>query len=113
MILAPAKTPADIGQKLSAEIALVLKDPEVERGAANLGFEIDANGPVSPQEPKSSFGLNSRPPAKSSRNWRSNRNEGIFERHAAVAAFPCHHGFGSEHAERATGDHVGWSEKVL
>ena len=48
MVLAPAKTPADIVQRLSAEIGKVLTDPEVQRSAATLGFEIDPNGPVAP-----------------------------------------------------------------
>ena len=46
MVLAPANTPVDIVQRLSAAIREVLKDPEVQRTGANLGFEIDPNGPV-------------------------------------------------------------------
>jgi tripartite-type tricarboxylate transporter receptor subunit TctC len=48
MVLAPAGTPGDVLQKLSAAIREILKDAEVQRTAANLGFEIDANGPVAP-----------------------------------------------------------------
>lgn len=48
MVLAPAKTPADVVQRLSDEIGKILHDPEVQRAAATLGFEIDPNGPVAP-----------------------------------------------------------------
>jgi tripartite-type tricarboxylate transporter receptor subunit TctC len=48
MVLAPAHAPADIVQKLSDEIAKVLTDPEVQKTAATLGFEIDTKGPVTP-----------------------------------------------------------------
>ena len=48
MILAPAKTPPEVVQKLSAAIREILKDPEVQRTGANLGFEIDPDGPVAP-----------------------------------------------------------------
>ena len=48
MVLAPAKTPADIVQHLSDEIGKVLTDPEVQKTATTLGFEVDPNGPVAP-----------------------------------------------------------------
>ncbi len=48
MVMAPAKTPPDIVQRLSLEIAKVLGDPEVQKTAATLGFEVDPSGPVAP-----------------------------------------------------------------
>jgi tripartite-type tricarboxylate transporter receptor subunit TctC len=41
MVLAPAGTPSDIVQKLSSEIARVLKEPDVQERAPTLGFEVD------------------------------------------------------------------------
>ena len=48
MILAPAKTPAEVVQKFSAETVKILQDAEVQRTAAGLGFELDPSGPTSP-----------------------------------------------------------------
>lgn len=48
MILGPAKTPAPIAERLSAQLREILSDPDVQRTAASLGFEIDPNGPVTP-----------------------------------------------------------------
>ena len=48
MILGPAGLPAEIADKLSAELARILADPETQRLAGKLGFEIDPAGPVTP-----------------------------------------------------------------
>src|SRR3712207_5737844 len=45
MVLAPAKTPPEIVRRLSDEIGNILSDPEVQRTATTLGFEIDPAGP--------------------------------------------------------------------
>jgi tripartite-type tricarboxylate transporter receptor subunit TctC len=49
MIMAPARTPPDIVQKLSAELARIVKDPEVQERGPVLGFEIDPGEAVTPE----------------------------------------------------------------
>jgi tripartite-type tricarboxylate transporter receptor subunit TctC len=49
MVLAPANTPSDIVQKLSSEIARVLKEPDVQERAPTLGFEVDPGEAVTPE----------------------------------------------------------------
>lgn len=48
MILGPAGLPANIAEKLSTELARALADPELQRLAGKVGFEIDLAGPLSP-----------------------------------------------------------------
>ena len=50
MIMAPAKTPSAIVQRLSNEISLILKDPEIQERATNLGFEIDPAADAMPEK---------------------------------------------------------------
>jgi tripartite-type tricarboxylate transporter receptor subunit TctC len=52
MVLAPANTPSDIVQKLSSEIARVLKEPDVQERAPTLGFEVDPGEAVTPDGAK-------------------------------------------------------------
>ena len=52
MVLAPANTPTDIVQKLSSEIARVLKEPDVQERAPTLGFEVDPGEAVTPDGAK-------------------------------------------------------------
>jgi tripartite-type tricarboxylate transporter receptor subunit TctC len=48
MVLAPANTPSEIIQKLSSEIARILKEPDVQERAPTLGFEVDPSEAVTP-----------------------------------------------------------------
>jgi tripartite-type tricarboxylate transporter receptor subunit TctC len=48
MLMAPADTPTDIIQKLSAEIARVLDSPEVQERAPTLGFDVGIGDAVTP-----------------------------------------------------------------
>jgi tripartite-type tricarboxylate transporter receptor subunit TctC len=48
MLMAPAGTPTDIIQKLSAEIARVLDSPEVQERAPTLGFDVGIGDAVTP-----------------------------------------------------------------
>ena len=48
MLMAPAGTPADIIQKLSAEIARALNSPEVQERAPTLGFDVGVGDAVTP-----------------------------------------------------------------
>jgi tripartite-type tricarboxylate transporter receptor subunit TctC len=52
MVLAPANTPSDIVQKLSSEIARILKEPDVQERAPTLGFEVDPGEAVTPDGAK-------------------------------------------------------------
>lgn len=52
MVLAPANTPFDIVQKLSSEIARVLKEQDVQERAPALGFEVDPGEAVTPDGAK-------------------------------------------------------------
>jgi tripartite-type tricarboxylate transporter receptor subunit TctC len=52
MVLAPANTPSDIVQKLSAEISRVLKESDVQERAPTLGFEVDPGEAVTPDGAK-------------------------------------------------------------
>jgi tripartite-type tricarboxylate transporter receptor subunit TctC len=52
MVMAPATTPADIIQKLSSEIARILKEPDVQERAPTLGFEVDPGEAVTPDGAK-------------------------------------------------------------
>jgi tripartite-type tricarboxylate transporter receptor subunit TctC len=52
MVLAPANTPSDIVQKLSSEIARVLREPDVQERAPPLGFEVDPGEAVTPDGAK-------------------------------------------------------------
>jgi tripartite-type tricarboxylate transporter receptor subunit TctC len=52
MIMAPAKTSATVIKKLSDEISLVLKDPEIQERALKLGFEIDPATEATPENAK-------------------------------------------------------------
>jgi tripartite-type tricarboxylate transporter receptor subunit TctC len=52
MVMAPASTPSDIVQKLSAEIAKILREPDVQERAPTLGFEVDPGGAVTPDGAK-------------------------------------------------------------
>lgn len=45
-LLAPAKTPQDIIDRLSAETQRVLRDPEARRGLSNQGFDVVASSPA-------------------------------------------------------------------
>src|SRR4051812_48355058 len=48
MLMGPAGTPADIVQKLSAEIARALNSPEVQERAPTLGFDVGVGDAVTP-----------------------------------------------------------------
>jgi len=48
MLMAPAGTPADIIEKLSAEIARTLNSPEVQERAPTLGFDVGIGAAVTP-----------------------------------------------------------------
>jgi tripartite-type tricarboxylate transporter receptor subunit TctC len=48
MVMAPAGTPADIIEKLSAEIARALNSPEVQERAPALGFDVGVGDAVTP-----------------------------------------------------------------
>ena len=48
MLMAPAGTPADIIQKLSAEIAHTLNSREVQERAPTLGFDVGIGDAVTP-----------------------------------------------------------------
>jgi tripartite-type tricarboxylate transporter receptor subunit TctC len=48
MVLARAKTPGDVVQRLGTEIGTVPTDPEVQKTASTLGCEIDSKGSVTP-----------------------------------------------------------------
>ena len=50
MIMAPAGTPADIIKKLNGALEVALRDPQVRDLAPKLGFELDPNGPGSPEQ---------------------------------------------------------------
>ena len=50
MMMAPAGTPPDIVQKLSAEIDRILQEPDMQERARVLGFQIDAGKAVSPPD---------------------------------------------------------------
>jgi tripartite-type tricarboxylate transporter receptor subunit TctC len=49
-MMAPAGTPPDIVQKLSAEIDRILQEPDMQERARVLGFQIDSGKPVSPSD---------------------------------------------------------------
>ena len=55
MLMAPAGTPADIIEKLSAEIANALKAPDLQERARTLGFEASAGDTVTPAGAKRFF----------------------------------------------------------
>jgi tripartite-type tricarboxylate transporter receptor subunit TctC len=48
MLMAPAGTPTDIIQKLSAETARVLNSAEVQEQAPGLGFDVGVGNAVTP-----------------------------------------------------------------
>jgi len=48
MLMAPAGTPTDIIEKLSAEIARALNSPEVQERAPTLGFDVGVGDAVTP-----------------------------------------------------------------
>jgi tripartite-type tricarboxylate transporter receptor subunit TctC len=48
--MAPAGTPPDIVQKLSAEIDRILQEPDMQERARVLGFQIEAGKTVSPSD---------------------------------------------------------------
>jgi tripartite-type tricarboxylate transporter receptor subunit TctC len=48
MVMAPAGTPTDIIEKLSAEIARALNSPEVQERAPALGFDVGVGDAVTP-----------------------------------------------------------------
>ena len=48
MLMAPAGTPTDIVEKLSAEIARALNSPEVQERAPALGFDVGVGDAVTP-----------------------------------------------------------------
>jgi tripartite-type tricarboxylate transporter receptor subunit TctC len=48
MMMAPAGTPPDIVQKLSAEIDRIMQEPDMQERARVLGFQIDSGKPASP-----------------------------------------------------------------
>jgi tripartite-type tricarboxylate transporter receptor subunit TctC len=50
MLMAPAKTPAPIIERLNTEIAQIMKDPDVRAQATRLGFEIETSGIGAPKE---------------------------------------------------------------
>ena len=52
MVLAPVSTPSVIVQKLSSEIARILKEPDVQERAPTLGFEVDPGEAVTPDGAK-------------------------------------------------------------
>jgi tripartite-type tricarboxylate transporter receptor subunit TctC len=52
MVMAPANTPSDIVQKLSSEIARVLKERDVQERALTLGFEVEPGEAVTPSGAK-------------------------------------------------------------
>lgn len=48
MILGPKDLPSEIAARLGAGIAAILKEPEIGPKAADLGFEVDPSGPITP-----------------------------------------------------------------
>jgi tripartite-type tricarboxylate transporter receptor subunit TctC len=48
MLMAPAGTPTDIIEKLSAEIARALNSSEVQQRAPTLGFDVGVGDAVTP-----------------------------------------------------------------
>jgi len=48
MLMAPAGTPTDIVEKLSAEVAVALNSPEVRERAPALGFDVGVGDAVTP-----------------------------------------------------------------
>jgi tripartite-type tricarboxylate transporter receptor subunit TctC len=48
MVMAPAGTPADIIERLSAEIARALNSAEVQQRAPVLGFDVGVGDAVTP-----------------------------------------------------------------
>lgn len=55
MLMAPAGTPADVLEKLSGEIAKVLKEPDLQERAPVLGFGIASGDEVTPAGAKRFF----------------------------------------------------------
>jgi tripartite-type tricarboxylate transporter receptor subunit TctC len=55
MLMAPVGTPADIVEKLSAEIANALKAPDLQERARTLGFEANSGDAVTPAGAKRFF----------------------------------------------------------
>jgi tripartite-type tricarboxylate transporter receptor subunit TctC len=50
MMMAPAGTPPDVVQKLSAEIDRILQEPDMQERARVLGFQIDSGKAASPSD---------------------------------------------------------------
>ncbi|MDB5618166.1 tripartite tricarboxylate transporter substrate-binding protein [Tardiphaga sp.] len=55
MMMAPAGTPSDIVDRLSSEIALALKSPDVQERAPVLGFDVASGDVVNPAGAKRFF----------------------------------------------------------